>query len=754
MKKSVKYIMAFAMLFAVAMITALGVSAGYGKNNTVVQVPENVTAINVKNGVAVTWDRCDGADGFAVYRTENGKECKLARVKKSNCTIYVDKTAQSGKVYKYTVGAYKGKEQSEKSKPVTTVCLDAPQITSLSVAYGGIKIGWQKIDGALEYSVYRKSNGKTQLIATTEATVFKDAAVVQGKKYDYTVIAGCKGFKSSCEYKTSPVYVAAPKLKNTANADGYVKISWFSVNGADKYKVYRKSGGSSWQCITTVDGTCDCYNDKNVSNGGVYTYTVRAIRDGNYSGYDANGTVAKYVDVPRNITASNTDDTVRVNWSAVSGATEYSVYRKTNGGTWTLLGKSAATVYSDKEITDGEDYTYTVRAHGKNGGWSWFLPGTKTTALKSVSLSLCGRANGIALSWAETKVASEYFVYKKEGNSAWSCIRIVKSGESTYYLDKNVQKGKTYSYTVKQVKGNITGSYDNKGTSLVFYSAPEVEAKLSPKGILVTWSKMTVGNAYEIERMTKSNSKWVKIATVKGNNTLKYTDTKASYGELNYYRVRVVGYNALSNSVSIYGIDPNKPAVALTFDDGPYTPVTNRILDVLEKYNSRATFFVVGSRVNTYSDCIKREAAMNCEIANHTYNHKILTSASNDVIKSEINRTNDAVKKITGKSPVIVRAPGGSTNSRVKNAVGYPLVGWSVDTLDWKNSSGVVSNVKNNVRDGSIVLMHDLYSTTASATEEIVPWLVKNGYQLVTVSELMQLKGIYMEAGTVYSSGY
>jgi len=196
--------------------------------------------------------------------------------------------------------------------------------------------------------------------------------------------------------------------------------------------------------------------------------------------------------------------------------------------------------------------------------------------------------------------------------------------------------------------------------------------------------------------------------------------------------------------------------VALTYDDGPYTPVTNQILDVLEEYNGRATFFVVGSRVPTYKDCIKREASLGCEIGNHTYNHTILTSVNASTIKSEIADTNAAVKNITGQAPKIVRTPGGAVNSTVKANVKYPMFNWSVDTLDWKyrNSSSVVSSIKNNVRDGSIVLMHDLYGSTGTATEQIVPWLVKNGYQLVTVSELMAVKGIDVQKGQLYTRAY
>ena len=98
----------------------------------------------------------------------------------------------------------------------------------------------------------------------------------------------------------------------------------------------------------------------------------------------------------------------------------------------------------------------------------------------------------------------------------------------------------------------------------------------------------------------------------------------------------------------------------------------------------------------------------------------------------------------------------GAVNDTVRGYVDTPLILWSIDTLDWKyrNSSSVVSNIKNNVRDGSIVLMHDLYGSTGNATETIVPWLVKNGYQLVTVSEMMAVKGIDVKKGNLYTCAY
>ncbi len=199
-------------------------------------------------------------------------------------------------------------------------------------------------------------------------------------------------------------------------------------------------------------------------------------------------------------------------------------------------------------------------------------------------------------------------------------------------------------------------------------------------------------------------------------------------------------------------IDKNKKMVALTYDDGPsiYTP---RVLKTLKENNAVATFFVVGNRVPTYSDTVKKAHDMGCEIGNHTYEHKNLTRVSEAEVKRQITKTNRNVKKVTGQAPVIVRPTGGATNANVKQWVGMPSIIWSIDTLDWKtrNADSTKKAVLDHVKDGDIVLMHDLYSATASASETIIPELVKRGYQLVTVSELAECRGGMKETGAYYS---
>lgn len=198
-------------------------------------------------------------------------------------------------------------------------------------------------------------------------------------------------------------------------------------------------------------------------------------------------------------------------------------------------------------------------------------------------------------------------------------------------------------------------------------------------------------------------------------------------------------------------IDSKKPMVALTYDDGP-SPNTATILNTLKKYKGVATFFVVGNRVSSYKKTLKKVYSMGCEIGNHTYSHKILTSASSAVIKSQIKKTNNAIKKITGSKAVIMRPPGGSHNATVRKSVGAPLILWSIDTRDWehRNSSRTISSVIGHVKDGSIVLMHDLYAPTATASKTIIPKLAKK-YQLVTVSELGICRG-GLKSGKIYYS--
>lgn len=185
-------------------------------------------------------------------------------------------------------------------------------------------------------------------------------------------------------------------------------------------------------------------------------------------------------------------------------------------------------------------------------------------------------------------------------------------------------------------------------------------------------------------------------------------------------------------------VPPNKKRVALTFDDGPHPANTVSILNLLEKYDAKATFFMLGNRVDFYPETAKKVAEQGHEIGNHTWDHKDLTTLERADIAEEINRTTAAIKQAIGKEPTVFRPPYGAINDQVKNTAELPIVLWTIDTLDWKSHDPkeVLKIVKSNVKDGSIILMHDIHKTTVEAVTLVLKYLQDEGYEFVTVSEL------------------
>ena len=201
-------------------------------------------------------------------------------------------------------------------------------------------------------------------------------------------------------------------------------------------------------------------------------------------------------------------------------------------------------------------------------------------------------------------------------------------------------------------------------------------------------------------------------------------------------------------------IDINKPMVALTFDDGPNSISTNKILDTLERYNVVATFFDLGYLVEKNPQIVQREEKLGCEVGNHSYGHANLNKMNVEQIQQDMSKSELAFEKALGHKTKLFRPPYGNVNQTVKSTITYPLINWNVDTLDWKSrdSSKIVAKFREtNNYDGKIILMHSIYTSTAKALETIVPELLEKGYQLVTVSELAYMRGYEnLENGRIY----
>lgn len=209
-------------------------------------------------------------------------------------------------------------------------------------------------------------------------------------------------------------------------------------------------------------------------------------------------------------------------------------------------------------------------------------------------------------------------------------------------------------------------------------------------------------------------------------------------------KIRIINDRKKATMVSssnIITIDPSKPVVAITFDDGP-SYYTEGIVNTLKKYNANATFFVLGNKVEAYQDVVRLSIQNGNEIGNHSYNHKWLSRLSTKEIIRQIERTQDILKSTVGYTPTCLRPTYGSINNRIRKNTDLDIVLWTIDTKDWKiyDVDRIVDKVIRNVEDGDIILMHDIFQRTEKALEKIIPLLQKEGYQFVTISELKEIK--------------
>ncbi len=203
-----------------------------------------------------------------------------------------------------------------------------------------------------------------------------------------------------------------------------------------------------------------------------------------------------------------------------------------------------------------------------------------------------------------------------------------------------------------------------------------------------------------------------------------------------------------------FNYDQSKKTVAITFDDGPSRKYNPLILETLEKNKAHASFFMVGNMMASCESCVLNTYNSGNEIGSHTYNHLNIKTNSKTKVEESLTKTNDIYHKITGDDIKLLRPPYGSYNKNNLTNINLPFILWNLDTEDWRyrDVSHITEYIKNNVSDGSIILMHELYETSYEALEEILPWLYLNGYQVVSVSELASLKNRTLEVGSAYRS--
>ena len=183
----------------------------------------------------------------------------------------------------------------------------------------------------------------------------------------------------------------------------------------------------------------------------------------------------------------------------------------------------------------------------------------------------------------------------------------------------------------------------------------------------------------------------------------------------------------------------DRKMVALTFDDGPHPVYTERLLDGLKKRNVKATFFLIGKSADKYPELVKRMAEEGHLIGNHTMDHVRLNHKTYEEAIEQIRQSNQIISQITGQTPQYIRPPFGEWSKELQEEVDMTAVLWDVDPVDWKvkNTEIVVKRILKNARDGDIILLHDVYGTSVDAALEIVDQMQAEGYEFVTVDEII-----------------
>mgnify|MGYP004610101993 FL=1 len=308
-------------------------------------------------------------------------------------------------------------------------------------------------------------------------------------------------------------------------------------------------------------------------------------------------------------------------------------------------------------------------------------------------------------------------------NTKITCQNTKKDNIEAHYPTYNINKLDTY---IKNHINNIINNTSSNNNLYIDYDT--INNKDNIKTIIYTYidqKGLIKNNITEIDYniKTKNITKDIKIITTSNN------------------------YNIVNNKV----IDKNKKIISFTFDDGP-SYNTIKIANILKKYNATATFFVLGNKVEKYEKTLKYLKDNNMEIGNHTYTHKFLSKLKEEDIMLEINNTQEEIYRVTNTYPTLFRPSYGTVSNKLRRLSPMPLIIWNLDTLDWKyhNSNKIANKILNKVKDGDIILMHDTYSATVNAVNIVIPKLIEQGYEIVSVSELFYYKNIIPTYGKYY----
>lgn len=474
-------------------------SYNQGKSVTFVKTPSISKVENTATGSKISWSKCTGASKYRVFYLDGNKKWRTLGTTTS--TSFTHDNLKTGTKYTYTVRCLDSKSNfvsAYNKSGVSNTFITTPKISSLTNTSSGVEIKWGKLSGAEGYRVYRKTaNSGWKYMGDSDSTSYVDKEAASGTSYSYTVrCLDSKGkLISSYNQGKSITFVKAPSISKVENTETGSKISWSKCAGASKYRVFYLDSNKSWKTLGTTASTS--YTHNNLKANTVYTYTVRCLDSkGDFiSGYNKTGKTNRFIAPPEISRVSNAEGGNLIEWYAVSGVTDYKLYRKTVGSSWSELAViTSAYSYTDSTAEKDIVYSYTLRCIDKNGSpvsayksnTKYYLNGNPANGAITIGGNKIYFENGILRSGLQTINGNKYY-YNSSGVLEKNGI-VGSDKDGWYYADKNGKIDFTYSNGVTQ-NGKDWNVMSGKATKVstksdrTLFRALKVVAKITNKSM-------------------------------------------------------------------------------------------------------------------------------------------------------------------------------------------------------------------------------------------------------------------------------
>ena len=570
--------------YVVKAANSAGIS-GYSSEATATTSAPPVVAPGIPTGIgataqssasiAVSWTAVTGATSYQIFRSTTSGSA-YAQVGTSASSPFTDVGLTASTPYYYVVKAVNSAGISGYSSEATATT-SAPAVVAPGVPTGlgataqsstSIAVSWTTVTGATSYQIFRSTTSGSAYtqVGTSASSPFTDVGLTASTPYYYVVkavnSAGISGYSSEATATTSAPPVVAPGAPTgvgaTAQSSTSIAVTWTAVTGATSYTIFRSatSGGAYTQVGTSASSP---FTDVGLTPSTPYYYVVKAVNSAGTSGYSSEATATTSAPpvvapgAPTGVGATAQSSTsIAVSWTAVTGATSYTIFRSaTSGGTYAQVGTSASSPYTDVGLTPSTAYFYEVKAINSAGTSGYSSEATATTSAPPVVApgiptgvgATAQSSTSIAVSWTAVTGATSYKVFRSP--TSGSGYTQVGAPTSSPYTDVGLSASTPYYYVVKAVNSAGESGYSSEATATT--SAPPVVAPGIPTGvgataqsstsIAVSWTAVTGATSYKVFRSATSGGTYAQVGTPASS---PFTDVGLSPSTPYFYEVKAV----------------------------------------------------------------------------------------------------------------------------------------------------------------------------------------------------------------------